>query len=81
MDEYYVHSSLPDDHGVVQPLSNQVNTPDHSYRQAANCARDGTFVKGVDTIKKSNNKSTLALPLTKVSSRAYLWLAGEMVFN
>jgi hypothetical protein len=57
-----------------------VNIPDHFFRQAANCARDGTFVKGVDTAKELNNKSTLALPLTKVSARAYLWLDGEMVF-
>ncbi len=55
-------------------------TPDHSYRQAANCARCGTFVKGGDSIKKINNYRHSTWPLTKVSQRAYLWLGGEMVF-
>jgi hypothetical protein len=35
-----------------------MNTPDHSYRQAANCARDGTFVKGIDTIKNQSKIDT-----------------------
>jgi hypothetical protein len=28
-----------------------MNPPDHFFRQAANCARCGVLVKGVDTIK------------------------------
>jgi len=58
-----------------------MNPPDHSYRQAANCACCGVFVKGGDSAKKENNKSTLALPLTNVSQQAYLWLGGEMVYR
>ncbi|MNC91754.1 hypothetical protein D3C83_80660 [compost metagenome] len=61
-------------------IQDDMNTPGHFFRQAANCARCGTFVKGVDTIK-NKQQSTLALPLTKVSQRAYLWLGGEMVLR
>ena len=59
--------------------SELVNTHDHSYRQAANCACCGAFVKGDDSAKKKT-QSTLALPLTKAPQQAYLWLGGEMVF-
>jgi hypothetical protein len=56
-----------------------MNTPNHSYRQAANCACCGAFVKGDDSTEKIKIKSALALPLTSVSQQAYLWLGGEMV--
>jgi|GEM_PF-2990589 hypothetical protein len=60
-------------------LKLNVNTFHHCFRQAANCACCGPFVKGSDSAKKKNNKSTLALPLTKAPQQAYLWLGGEMV--
>ncbi len=36
----------------------RLNAPNHFFRQAANCARDGTFVKGGDSIEKRSKIAT-----------------------
>lgn len=47
------------------PITKRMNPPHHSCRQAANCARCGTFVKGVDSIKKNKTTIDTCLALDK----------------